>query len=658
MNEISLANLLLLLASAVVVVTVFRRLELPTAPGYILVGMLVGPRAFGLFSSIGETGFLAEFGVVFLLFTLGLEFSLPRLVAMRWQMIGLGGAQVLVTSLVAAAVASWAAVPLASAIILGGAVAMSSTVIVIKQLREQLELDQSHGRCAVATLLFQDMAVIAFLMLISLAGQGDRMLPVRILLALAEAVAALVIVLAVGHRLLRPLMHEVAHRRSPELFTLTLLLIVLGAAWFMHAVGMSLAVGGFLAGMMLSETEYRHQVEADIRPFRDILLGLFFIVIGTQLDFLLLADQIASESLIVMALIVGKSFIISILSRFSLGGWQASIRAGLVLAQGGEFGIALLALSLQEQVLDPAGAQLLLAGIVVSMVLSPLLIRHNRIIAGWLIPGEDPETHQLAFQPMATEALAKRRHVIVCGYGRVGQNLARILEKEGFEYIALDLDPYRVRAARQAGDPVNYGDASQRHVLESVGLANASVVVISIPDSLGALRIVRTAKDLRPDVPILVRTRDDTDLDRLQRAGATEIVPDSLEAALMLASHLLLLLDVPISRIVHEVARIRGHRYSMLRNIFRKEDAQVLDESHAFREQLQTLTLPEGAAAVGRSLAELRLPDAGILVTAIRRQGIVGRQPNADTVLKQDDVLVLYGTPESLERAETLLLSG
>ena len=658
MNELGLANLLLLLASAVLVVTVFRRLELPTAPGYILVGMFVGPRAFGLFSSTGETGFLAEFGVVFLLFTLGLEFSLPRLVAMRWQMIGLGGAQVLVTSLVAAAVASWAAVPLPSAIILGGALAMSSTVIVIKQLREQLELDQSHGRCAVATLLFQDMAVIAFLMLISLAGQGDRMLPVQILLALAEAVAALVIVLAVGHRLLRPLLHEVAHRRSPELFTLTLLLIVLGAAWFMHAVGMSLAVGGFLAGMMLSETEYRHQVEADIRPFRDILLGLFFIVIGTQLDVLLLADHIASVSLTVLALIIGKSLIIGVLSRFFLGGWQASLRAGLVLAQGGEFGIALLALSLQEKVLDPAGAQLLLAGIVISMVLSPLLIRHNRIIAGWLISREDPETHWLAFQPMATKALAKRRHVIVCGYGRVGQNLARILEKEGFEYIALDLDPYRVRTARQAGDPVNYGDASQRHVLESVGLANASVVVISIPDSLGALRIVRTAKELRPDVPILVRTRDDTDLDRLQRAGATEIVPDSLEAALMLASHLLLLLDVPISRIVHEVARIRGHRYSMLRNIFRKEDAQVLDESHAFREQLQTLTLPEGAAAVGRSLAELRLPDAGILVTAIRRHGIVGRQPNADTVLKQDDVLVLYGTPESLEGAETLLLSG
>jgi CPA2 family monovalent cation:H+ antiporter-2 len=658
MHEIGLVNVLLLLGSAVLVVTVFRRLGLPTAPGYILVGMLLGPAALGLFSSTGDTGFLAEFGVVFLLFTLGLEFSWPRLVAMRWQMIGLGGAQVLVTTLLAATIASWVAVPLPSAVIMGGAVAMSSTVIVIKQLREQLELDQSHGRCAVATLLFQDLAVIVFLMLISLAAQGDRLPPVQILLALAEAAAALVIVLAAGHRLLRPLFHEVAHRRSPELFTLTLLLIVLGAAWFMNAVGMSLAVGGFLAGLMLSETEFRHQVEADIRPFRDVLLGLFFIIIGTRLDFPVLVDQFALVSWIVVALIIGKILIISMLSRFSLGGWQASLRTGLVLAQGGEFGIALLALALQENVLDPAGAQLLLAGIVLSMVLSSLLIRHNRTIAGWLISGEDPETHRLALQPDATTAVAKRRHVIICGYGRVGQNLARILEQEGFEYIALDMDPFRVRTARQAGDPVNYGDASQPNVLESVGLVNASVVVISIPDSLGALRIVGTAKKLRPDVPILVRTRDDTDLDRLQRAGATEIVPDSLEAALMLASHLLLLLEMPISRIVHKVARIRGHRYSMLRNIFRKEDAQVLDESHAFREQLQTLTLPEGAVAVGRSLAELRLPDAGILVTAIRRHGIVGRQPNANTVLKQDDVLVLYGTPESLERAETLLLSG
>lgn len=658
MDEIGLANILLLLASAVLVVTVFRRLELPTAPGYILVGMLLGPAAFGLFSSTGDTGFLAEFGVVFLLFTLGLEFSLPRLVAMRWQMIGLGGAQVLVTTLLAATVASWVAVPLPSAVILGGAVAMSSTVIVIKQLREQLELDQSHGRCAVATLLFQDMAVIVFLMLISLAAQGDRLPPVQILLALAEAVAALVIVLAAGHWSLRPLFHEVAHRRSPELFTLTLLLTVLGAAWFMHAVGMSLAVGGFLAGLMLSETEYRHQVEADIRPFRDVLLGLFFIVIGTRLDFLVLADQVASVCLTVLALIVGKAFIIVILSRFSLGGWHASLRAGLVLAQGGEFGIALLALALQENVLDPTIAQLLLAGIVISMVLSSLLIRHNRNIADRLAPGKDAEPHRLALQQDATMAVAKRRHVIICGYGRVGQNLARILEQEGFEYIALDLDPYRVRMARQAGDPVNYGDASQRDVLESVGLVNASVVVISFPDSLGALKIVRTAKELCPEVPVLVRTRDDTELNSLQKAGATEIVPEALEAALMLASHLLLLLNVPISRIVHKVANIRGHRYSMLRNIFRKEDAEVLDESHAFREQLQTLTLPEGAAAVGRSLAQLRLPDAGILVTAIRRQGIVGRQPNADTVLKQDDVLVLYGTPESLERAETMLLSG
>ncbi len=658
MSDQGLTSILLLLASAVLVVSVFRRLELPPVLGYIVVGMLLGPQALGLFSTTDETRFLAEFGVVFLLFTLGLEFSMPRLTAIRWELVSLGGAQVLVTSLLAAMIASWAAIPLPSAVVLGGAVAMSSTVIVIKQLREQVELNQRHGRCAVATLLFQDMAVIPFLVLISVTAQGGQLVPAQIVTALLEAAAALIIVLAAGHWLLRPLFHEIAHKRSSELFTLTVLLIALGAAWAMHAVGMSLAVGGFLAGMMLAETEYRHQVEADIRPFRDILLGLFFISIGMLLDFRLLANQVTVVSLLLLALIFGKGLIIMALSRYALGNWHRSLRAGLVLAQGGEFGIALLALGLQEKVLDPSIAQPLLAGIVISMALSPLLIRHNRHVARWLLSGEDPEIARLERQLEATMAVAKRQHVIICGYGRVGQNMARILEQEGFEYIALDLDPYRVRTAREAGDPVNYGDASQPSVLENVGLANASVVVISFPETIGALKIVKAVQDIRPEVPVLVRTRDDTDLNTLQRAGATEIVPDSLEATLMLVSHLLLLLDVPISRIVHKMANIRSHRYSMFRNIFRKEDAPVLDESHAFREQLQTLTLSAGATAVGRTLADLRLPDSGILVTAIRRQGIVGRQPRGDTVLKKEDVLVLYGTPESLERAESLLLTG
>ena len=658
MSELGLSNILLLLASAVLVVSLFRRLALPPVLGYIVVGMLLGPQALGLFSTSDETRFLAEFGVVFLLFTLGLEFSLPRLLAMRRELVGLGGVQVLVTSSLAAAVASWAGVPLPSAIVLGGAVAMSSTVIVIKQLPEQQELNRSHGRYAVATLLFQDLAVIPFLIFVSHTAHGGQLVPLQIATTLLEAAAACIVVLAAGHWLLRPLFHEIAHKRSPELFTLTVLLIALGSAWAMHAVGVSLAAGGFLAGMMLAETEYRHQVEADIRPFRDILLGLFFISIGMLLDFRLLGNQIAAVSLLLLAIFVGKGIIILLLSRYALGDWHRSVRAGLVLAHGGEFGIALLALGLQERVLDQALAQTLLAGIVISMALSPLLIRHNRGIARWLFSGKDPDASTLERELQATRTVAGRQHVIICGYGRVGQNIARILEQEGFEYIALDLDAYRVRKAREAGDPVSYGDASQRDVLENVGLANASVVVISFPDIAGALKTVRMVKEIRPEAPVLVRTRDDTELDALKKAGATEIVPDSLEATLMLVSQLLMLLDVPVSRVVHKVADIRSHRYSTFRNIFRKEDARVLDESHAFREQLQTVTLPPGAGAVGRSLADLRLPDSGILVTAIRRHGIVGRQPRGDTVLKEEDVLVLYGTPESLEHAETLLLTG
>ena len=659
MSELGLSNILLLLASAVLVVSVFRRLALPPVLGYIVVGMLLGPQALGLFSTSDETRFLAEFGVVFLLFTLGLEFSLPRLLAMRRELVGLGGVQVLVTSSLAAAVASWAGVPLPSAIVLGGAVAMSSTVIVIKQLPEQQELNQSHGRCAVATLRgFRTWPSAPSSIFVSHSAHGGQLVPLQIATTLLKAAAAFIVVLAAGHWLLRPLFHEIAHKRSPELFTLTVLLIALGSAWTMHAVGVSVAAGGFLAGMMVAETEYRHQVEADIRPFRDILLGLFFISIGMLLDFRLLGNQIAAVSLLLLALIVGKGMIILLLSRYALGDWRRSVRAGLVLAHGGEFGIALLALGLQERVLDQALAQTLLAGIVISMALSPLLIRHNRGIARWLFFGKDPDASTLERELEATRTVAGRQHVIICGYGRVGQNIARILEQEGFEYIALDLDAYRVRKAREAGDPVSYGDASQRDVRENVGLANASVVVISFPDIAGALKTVRMVKEIRPEAPVLVRTRDDTELDALKKAGATEIVPDSLEATLMLVSQLLMLLDVPVSRVVHKVADIRSHRYSTFRNIFRKEDARVLDESHAFREQLQTVTLPPGAGAVGRSLADLRLPDSGILVTAIRRHGIVGRQPRGDTVLKAEDVLVLYGTPESLEHAETLLLTG
>jgi CPA2 family monovalent cation:H+ antiporter-2 len=658
MQSSALGQLLILLASSVLVVTLFRRMKLPPIVGYLAVGMLLGSEALSLAGS-DTTRVMAEYGVVFLVFTLGLEFSYPRMLAMRWEVFGLGGAQVLLTTALIASAARLLGVPLLVAVVLGGALAMSSTAIVVRQLSEQLEVNRPHGRLAVGILLFQDLAFVPLLALESaLRGQLDILDPLVIAGALARAGIALLFVIAAGRWLLRPLFHEITHTRSTEVFTLTVLLVTLASAWATNAVGLSLALGAFLAGMMLAETEYRHQIEVVIRPFRDILLGLFFITVGTLLDLRLLLDKLWLVLLLVLALQFSKASIVTLLARRLTKDWQSALQTGLVIAQGGEFGFALLTLTLNDRLIGDATIQPLLAATVVSMVLSPFLIRHNARLAEYLFHRGDHELNELQREMAATQTVAQRNHVILCGFGRVGQNLARALEKHGYEYLALDMDPKRVQQARQAGDPVIYGDAGTTEILEAVGLQHCSVLVISFADPNLALRILRSVRSLRADVPILVRTQDDTKLDELQAAGATEVVPETLEASLMLMSHMLLLLNMPVSRVVKTVGDIRDNRYTMLRRIFRREDARPLDESHALREELHTVVLPRNAYAIERSIGQLKLNDVGVSVNAIRRDGIVGRQPADDTVLREGDVVVLYGTPEAIEQGESLLLIG
>jgi CPA2 family monovalent cation:H+ antiporter-2 len=636
----------------------FRRLRLPPIIGYLAVGTLVGPQALNIAGdSIAPV--LAEFGVVFLVFTLGLEFSFPRLMAMRREALGVGGAQVLLTTALIAIVL-WAlgAKPLI-AILTGGALAMSSTAIVIRQLGEQAELTRTHARVAVGILLFQDLAFVPFLALESaLASNAETFDPLRIGAAIVQAAVALALVLTFLRWLARPLFNEIGRSRSTDLFTLATLLVSLGAAWATSAAGLSMALGAFLAGMLLAETEYRHQVEVVIRPFRDVLLGLFFITIGMLLDIGLLFRQLWLVLTLVAALQVVKAAIVLLVARGVTRDARKALRAGIVVAQGGEFGFALLTLMLNARLADAAAIQPLLAATVVSMVLSPILIRHNGRIAEFFFPREKPEPSAGDRELAGAREVAQRDHVIVCGFGRVGQNLARVLERQGFEYIALDLDPRRVHAARQAGDPVIYGDGSQPEILEAVGLEHCSVLVLTFAEPDVSLGIVKAVRELRADLPVLVRTQDDAKLDLLQKAGATEVVPETLEASLMLASHLLLLLGVPVSRVVKTVGDIRNDRYAMLRRIFRRDDARPIDETHVLREELHTVVLPPGAFAVGKSIADLELDKSEIVITGIRRDGILGRQPEPSARLKEGDVVILYGTPEALEHGEARLLMG
>jgi CPA2 family monovalent cation:H+ antiporter-2 len=560
-----LLQILILLTASVCVVAGVRKLKLPAILGYLAVGMCLGPHALDLAKGGATTQLLADFGVVFLVFTLGLEFSLPRLVAMRWEVLGVGGSQVLITAaIVAVCLSLFFDVAPAVAAVMGGAVAMSSTAIVIAQLTEQSENNRTHGRLAVAICLFQDLSFPLFLALVSVStGTGQAADARHIGGAIGIAVLGLGLVLAAGRWLLRPLFLAIAGVRSAELFSLAVLLAVLASAWATHAVGLSLALGAFLAGMMLAETEFRHQIEATIRSYREVLLGLFFITVGMLLDVGLLLRHFAQVAAILAGMLLLKTTVVTLVAKPATKSWFKSLRTGVVVSQGGEFGFALLTLLLRLP--HPAIVQPLLAATVLSMVLSPILIRHNRRITRALLGESGPPKSEAMREAQATLAVAGRDHVVICGFGRVGQNIARVLEQTGFEYIALEVDAYRIRAGRQAGDPVVYGDAGQVKVLENVGVAHASCVVITFANPEVALRILRAVRELRGDVPILVRTQDDSKLVELQKAGATEVVPETFEASLMLLSHLLLLLKLPVPRVIRTVNDTRSHRYGMLR---------------------------------------------------------------------------------------------
>lgn len=652
-----LSEILILLTAAVVVVALFRRLHLPAILGYLMVGVLVGPAGLGLVEESEHIHILSELGVVFLLFTIGLELSIPQLLAMRGVVLGVGGAQVGLTTAVVALLAWLLGLSWQGAVIAGGLLAMSSTAVVVKQLTEQVELGTRHGRMALGVLLFQDIAVIPFLILIPVLGGGaEGSLWASLGEALLRGLVAVAVLLAAGHWLLRRLFREVARARSAELFTLTVLLVSIAAAAGTYAMGLSLALGAFLAGMMLAETEYRHQIESDIRPFQDVLLGLFFVSVGMRLDLWALPAVLHWVVLGLLALIIGKALLTMAIAMLAGAQRCVAMRTGLALAQGGEFGFVLLALARGAGLVDEQTGTVLLATVLLSMVAAPFILRHNGLIAKHYCGlGYRSDLRSLE-QEVSASAQALDRHVIICGFGRLGQNIARLLEREGFSWLALDLDPTLIAEARAAGERVGYGDATRKEILQAAGIERARLVVITADETHFALKLLGQLRRLKPELPVLVRTQDEAHLEDLRRAGATEVVPEALEGSLMMAAHVLLMLEVPGARVVKDMRAVWADRYQMLRGFFHGVSHESVDASEAFSERLHAVALPPEARAVGRSLAELGLEAHGVRLDCLRRGE--NRHPEASPgeILQPEDVLVLYGTPEALGRAEEALL--
>ncbi|SFM58847.1 monovalent cation:proton antiporter family protein [Rugamonas rubra] len=655
----SLELTLLLLGSAVLGVVAFRMLHLPPMLGYLAVGILIGPHALGLAEENEASHTLAEFGVVFLMFSIGLEFSLAKLMAMRRIVFGLGMAQVGLT-IAATMLFGWAIASQLPASLhlgwqasfaLGGALAMSSTAIVSKMLTERLELESAHGRKIIGILLFQDLAVVPLLILIPSLSQNPDDLLQTLALAGGKAVVVLVLLLFFGQKLVRGWFTIVVKRRSQELFMLNLLLFTLGAAWITERAGLSLALGAFVAGMLISDTEYKHQVEEDIKPFRDVLLGLFFITVGMLLNVRLVLENWWLVLILLCGPVLLKFALIALLAKLFGATDGVSMRTGLALAQAGEFGFVLLNLAGGMHLMDPFVIQVVLASMVLSMLLAPFIIAKSDQIV-MKVSSNEWMMQSLALTKIASRTMATQKHVIVAGFGRSGQSLATLLSEEKIEYHALDLDPERVQEAQTAGANVSYGDAGRRESLVAAGIYRASAVVITYTSTPSALRVLQLVHELAPTLPVIVRAHDDTDLDRLKAAGAAEVVPELMEGSLMLASHALVMLGVPLRRVVHRVQAAREERYASLRGYFHGA-SDVGEEADMVR--LHSVTLDGKAACVGKALSEVDVAGAGAEVTTIRRgKGRLELTP--DTVFEAGDVVVLRGAAEAVNRAETRLL--
>ena len=662
----TLEVVLLYLVAAVLGVVACRLLRLPPMLGYLAVGVLIGPNALALAKDTAGVKYLAEFGVVFLMFVIGLEFNLPKLRSMRTLVFGLGLSQVVLTVLGAvlgnallALGFGWLGVQWSlswqGAVVLGSAMAMSSTAIVVKLMAERLELESPHGKRVMGVLLFQDLAVVPLLVLIPALGDSGSDMARTLALALLKATLLLTLLLVGGQRVMRWWLTMVARRKSEELFVLNLLLITLGLAWLTEHAGLSLALGAFVAGMLVAETEFKHQVETDIRPFHDVLLGLFFITIGMKLDWRPVIDQWLLVLLLSVTPVLAKALLVAGLARAFKATPGVAMRTGLYLAQAGEFGFVLLTLGAEQGLVQARWLSPVLACMVISMLATPFIVMYaNRIVmrlsaSEWML--QSVQLTSIAKKSITTEA-----HVIIAGYGRSGQNLSRMLGQEAIPYIALDLDPDRVRQAAAAGQSVVFGDAARLQSLMAAGLSRASAVVISYHDTPSALKILRLVREHAPQVPVIVRTLDDSDIEQLRAAGATEVVPEAIEGSLMLAAQALVLVGVPMRRVIRLTRDARDARYSLLRGSFHGADDDTVEELQQAR--LASITLPLAAACAGQPLAAQALGNIGVQVVSVRQ--VSGRVVAADPalVLAIGDTLVLSGRPEPLALAEAQLLRG
>jgi len=654
----SIQLIILLLVSSVLMVALFRYLRLPPMIAYFVVGLTLGPHTLGILPDSESSRHFVEFGIVFLMFTIGLEFSLPKLNSMRHILFGLGGAQVVITLVTTMVFSTFLGLDLAAAFIIGSALTMSSTAIVSKLLMERIDLNSRHGQLAIGILLFQDIAVIFILILIPVFNSQVIDLYSLLWMSLFKIIVLLFILFRIGQPVMNFWFGIVAKQKSRELFVLNVLMITLIFAYVTKLSGLSYALGAFLAGMLISETRYRYQVESDIASFRDILLGLFFISIGMMLNIEVFIKYYLEIFLLFFVYTIFKMTVITYLAKLFKYELGVGIRSGVILGQAGEFSFVILALGQEQNLISGDILQIILSVCLLSMLFASFIIPFNGRIARY-ISKEYLKNSEKLVNKIEASSEDFSDHVIICGYGRGGQYLGRFLKEEDILFIAIDMDLNRVNDAANAGEKVMYGDASRRVVLRAAGIERAKALVIAYSDDRSSLKVLNVIREIYPDLPVVVRTRDESSIEQLQDAGATDVVPEVLESSLMLASHALVILDVPLARVIKKIRAFRNERYKIFRGYFMGSSEAADDLQGQDQLQLHSIEIKNNFYLLNKQISEIPLNKFNIEIQHLRRPNMLEDiEARLDIKLKVGDVIVILGLPKDLIDFEKFSMTG
>jgi len=654
----SIQLIILLLVSSVLMVALFRYLRLPPMIAYFVVGLLLGPHALAVLPDSESSRHFVEFGIVFLMFTIGLEFSLPKLNSMRHILFGLGGAQVAITLATTMVFSTFLGLDLAAAFIIGSALTMSSTAIVSKILMERIDLNSRHGQLSIGILLFQDIAVILILILIPVFNSQVVDLYSLLWMSLFKIIVLLFILFKVGEPVMNFWFGIVAKQKSRELFVLNVLMITLIFSYVTKLTGLSYALGAFLAGMLISETRYRYQVESDIASFRDILLGLFFISIGMMLNIEVFIEYYLIIFLIFFVYTIFKATVITYLAKLFKYELGVGIRSGVILGQAGEFSFVILALGQEQNLISGDILQIILSVCLLSMLFASFIIPFNGRIARY-ISKEYLKNSEKLVNKIEASSEDFSNHVIICGYGRGGQYLGRFLKEENISFIAIDMDLNRVNDAANAGEKVMYGDASRRVVLRAAGIERAKALVIAYSDDRSSLKVLNVIREIYPDLPVVVRTRDESSIKQLQDAGATDVVPEVLESSLMLASHALVLLDVPLGRVIKKIRAFRNEKYKIFRGYFMGSSEASDDLQGQEQLQLHSIEVKENSFLLEKQINQISFNKFNIEIQHLRRPNMLEDiEPRLDIILSKGDVVVILGLPRDLIEFEKFTITS